>query len=229
MFDRWTASVLIPFALICASAIAGVDPRVEINLGPVPVDRYYAPGYGYSAYMYNTEEGTQNSSTPPLLAGCRDGTNIHKDWTIQQCIRSYFYNDSTADPYFRQRNYRRQGVTGVRFQFGLGGGAHSTAFEKDGNVRQEWKDRLRQLFVDLRSYWIVRVTPTPVFLENWSAAYCLPKFDASGSIRYPREDSSPCESLRVVPEPNALGLGGKPLRFLKWVPFGVIHETDVHF
>jgi hypothetical protein len=65
-------------------------------------------------------------------------------------------------------NYAAQGVTGVRFQFGLGGGQNSTPFDANGNWQAGWIAKLSAFFQDAYAVGIRRVTPTPVMVETWS-------------------------------------------------------------
>jgi hypothetical protein len=89
------------------------------------------------------------------------------------------FNNNSASPPYLSGNYISQGITGVRFQYGLGGGEYSTPFlftyTSGGSppyvykgMSTAWTANLSSFFLDLASYGIVRVTPTPALIEPWS-------------------------------------------------------------
>jgi hypothetical protein len=168
--------------------------RLDINLGPVPLDRY------------------SNGSNAGSIPSCPDG------WTIQRCIQRTFSNSPGEDR--TPNNYVVQGVRGVRFMFGLGGGADSTPFDASGNLRTPWLNNLRQFFSDLHSWGIERITPTPLLAEEWSAAgEIAPAPD--GHFKYRTQPVR--MSLQVDHDGNPATLAvSVPLFFLKWLPFGLL-------
>lgn len=124
---------------------AGISPtKLEINLGPMPLDRY----------MDSTPQGS-------LIPACSSS------WTVRNCIKNMFNNNPGSPPY-TANNYVAQGVTGVRFFYALRGGASSSPFDAGGTLNTTWLNNLQQFFTDLRSYGIQRVTPTAVMAGNWS-------------------------------------------------------------
>lgn len=149
---------------------AGYSPtKTEVNLGPVPIDLYFST----------------NGSTLP---------NCPSTYTIRQCIKLFFNNNSGSSPYSSD-NYVGQGVTGVRFMFGVMGGGNSTAWDSSGNVRSTWVTNLSAFLSDLYSFGIVRVTPTPS-LDGWG--------QPTNTITL---DSSDCS-------------GASSLYFYRWLPWG---------
>jgi hypothetical protein len=179
--SAWFLALLLLPPALCQIAPA----RLEINLGPVPIDKYHLDGL--------------NAGTIP---SCPDS------WTVQRCIKRIFDNPS-GDPDHTPNQYVAQQVKGVRFKFGLGGGAHSTPFDSSGNWRATWLSNLQTFFHDLKSYGIERVTPTPVLVDDWSAADPI---DPSG-FKY--------ESTLLDTRDRF------PLFFQKWLPFGLLDcRTD---
>jgi hypothetical protein len=170
-------------------AVPSMAPtQLEINLGPMPIDRYFlSNSYG---------DGS------PILHGC------DPSWTVQQCIRYLFTGPN---------NYPSQGVTGVRFFFAMAGGVFSTPYTWDPathvpptTVDPTWTQNLLQFFKDLRRYGIQRVTPTPVF-DGWSLGSAQPVskfnvptcFDANGNstVTSPELDFYPWLPYGLTP-PN---------------------------
>ena len=115
---------------------------VEINIGPMPIDMYIQAG---SASLW-----------PSCQAQC--GANCS---TIQHCIENMF-STNAGSPRYNLNNYTAQGVKGVRFFVGLGGGGYSTPLDPDGNLNDAWLTNYSAFMADLRSYGVERVTPTPV-------------------------------------------------------------------
>jgi hypothetical protein len=120
----------------------------EINLGAVPLDNYL----------------TTNLTT----GGMHQILSCDPTWTIRNCIKQMFDNDALS-PTYSPVNYRRQGVTGVRFFYALRGGpTNSTPFDAAGNIQSAWVANLSLFFQDLQSYGITKITPTPVLTGEWS-------------------------------------------------------------
>ena len=110
---------------LCRPALCQIAPaRLEINLGPVPIDKYHPDGL--------------NAGTIP---SCPDS------WTVPRCIKRMFKN-VPSDPDYTPNNYMAQGVKGVRFMFGLGGGAHSTAFDTSGGPSSTWLNKLQAFYLE---------------------------------------------------------------------------------
>ncbi|HLJ16494.1 MAG TPA: hypothetical protein VKV15_18485 [Bryobacteraceae bacterium] len=156
----------------------GISPSsLEVNLGPVPIDDY---------------DGITMNGNGEVFPACPGGT-------VQACMQTFL------------QNYALQGVTGVRFQFGLGGGAISTAFclAQDnpagcagaGSVNATWVRNLARFFLDLWSYGLTRITPTPVMTDLWSGTLQL-----DTNMQYPSTYGCPT--------------GGKHLDSFPWLPFG---------
>jgi len=163
---------------------------LEVNIGPLPVDKY--------------------NEVLPNQAGCPN-----PNWTIKQCIANMFRNDLNASPY-SALNYRKQGVTGVRFQFGVGGGYYSKPFTSNGQVQAAWVSKLQQFFNDLKSYGVQRVSPTAALVDDWSAsdANC----SGDGCIPFTRL-SPPAPNEQELRDPSCPVWAGDRL-FVPWLPFG---------
>lgn len=139
---------------LAGTALADIAPALaEINLGPVPIDKYL------SLNQRDTGEEHPIPSCP-------------ENWTVQTCIR-WIFNDSPL-------NYKVQGIRGVRFFFALGGGTYSTPFTPDGRVcdgtpspadcpKGNWVQKLGAFLSDLRSYGVERVAMVPVVMGEWGA------------------------------------------------------------
>lgn len=133
--QRALCCILWVMGFPCWPALCGISPaRVEINLGPFPVD------------LYSENILNRDASFLPIIPSCLTC------WSIRACVKGYFNNNPLTHPYnpFGNPNYRGQSVTGVRFLYDLGGGAYSTPFDVDasGNylrVSQAWKDKLSTL------------------------------------------------------------------------------------
>jgi len=100
-------------------------------------------------------------------------------------------------------NYAAQGVTGVRFQIGLGDG-DSRAFNSDGTVNSDWLSVLGTFFNDLKSNGITSVTLTP------STGWFNVDTDFYTDHTFPLHDHlRPC------------GAQGVTVRYIKWLPYGL--------
>jgi len=144
-------SVLVITAFACFALPArasGVGPALlEINLGVVPIDKYFE---------------ANNDGGSPILPACRDNSGTTRtDWTIKACYAWIISQSGKVE------NYRSQGVTGVRFLYTVGGGFFSTAFEDSGLVKPGWRANMKQFLRDLKSYGIDRVSPSPMALVGW--------------------------------------------------------------
>jgi hypothetical protein len=127
---------------------AGISPsKLEINLGPFPVDRYLDP-----------------SANGGIIPACGN-----PGWSVRDCVKNMFNNNPSSPPY-SSNNYVAQGVTGVRFFYTLGGGFYSRPFNSDGSLNGTWLNNLAAFLADLRSYGIQRITPTAVLTGNWSGS-----------------------------------------------------------
>lgn len=164
--------LLFSAILLVPSCMAGISPTaVQINIGPFPVDHYWD---------LNTD------GSKPFVDGCSQSI------TVQQCIQQLISTGSN--------NWRSQGVTGIRFFFGLAGGWYSTPFDSHGNVQSAWTSKIYSFFSDLRSYGIQYITPTPVF-DNWSGPSLMMQS---------RSVYRPCDGTYVT------------RNFLPWLPY---HST----
>lgn len=77
--------------------------------------------------------------------------NCSPSFTIQACYQSLL------------QAYRLQGVTGVRFQFGLAGAANSTAILPNGAINEVWVQRVQDFLHDVKQANITNVILTPSF------------------------------------------------------------------
>jgi hypothetical protein len=103
--------------------------------------------------------------------------------------------------------YAKQGVTGIRFQFALGGGAGSTPFNSKGQVNAVWLVHLKSFFSDVRSAGIKNVTPTSTLNQSWSGS--------PGGINL---------KTMTVPfqkGPRCTKTGTEELSFFPWLPYGL--------
>ncbi|HEY1261623.1 MAG TPA: hypothetical protein VGF34_20425 [Stellaceae bacterium] len=104
--------------------------------------------------------------------------------------------------------YVRQKVTGVRFNFGLGGGyVNSTAFDAKGNVQAYWVYNLSRFFADLKSAGISKVTPTSSLGPDWS-----------GKLQ---------PVTAVYRAGHGCPKGSKRLLFYPWLPYGLDPTTHL--
>jgi len=67
-------------------------------------------------------------------------------------------------------NMNKQGVTNLRFFFGLRGGGGSTAIEPSGDVRETWIDNLKLFFQDLAAAGITSVSLHPALAFTYEDA-----------------------------------------------------------
>lgn len=195
-------------ALVPLLGIAGpgITPaRTEINLGPIPIDLY-------------------TSSSPHLPNTFSD---CPATWTIRQCVKRSLTNNS-ADLEYSPNNYVRQGVTGVRFMFAIGGGYYSTPFPNwktdTSNIpAATWVANMDALLADLASYGIQRVTPTPVVREGWSGD----KADMIVECPHGSPHGAPYGCTVNLPSGvnPGLGTGNLPVRFFPWSPYGYVHTA----
>ncbi|MBI1898179.1 MAG: hypothetical protein HYS04_16840, partial [Acidobacteria bacterium] len=176
---------------------------VEVNLSALPVDRYFL--------------SNDDGSGTPIISHCPVA------YTIRQCIAKLFNNDP-GNPIAQGpngvpvewNNWVAQGVTGVRFFFGVAGGFWSTPYVPNSppysptnptiqsgmQPEAAWVNNLGAFFQDLRTYGIQRVTPTPV-MGDWGWPH--------GMILEP--------TLHTCGDPQT------PLYFLPFLPFG-LNPTD---
>jgi hypothetical protein len=103
--------------------------------------------------------------------------------------------------------YAKQGVTGVRFQFALGGGAGSTAFDANGKVIPSWLKNLKTFFLDVKAAGIRNVTPTSTLNQPWSGS---PAGINLKTITVPYQKGSRCQTV-----------GTETLAFYPWLPYGL--------
>ena len=177
---------------IPAQATTTIAPSsLEVNIGPLPIDKYNQ-----------------------VLAGQAACPN--PSWTVKQCIANMFRNDPNSAPY-SSLNYRKQGVTGVRFQFALGGGYYSKPFTSNGQIQAAWVSRLQEFFHDLKSYGVQRVSPTAALVDNWSASdgNC----SGDGCIPFTRVAAPSAAEQADLRDPSCQVWTGDRL-FVPWLPFG---------
>lgn len=185
LFSGWVQKGA--FTVTTAPNPAGISPvSLETNIGPFPVDVYTA---------INCRPGLNCLTTPAdrYVPSCLSTISV------RDCYRELL--KTRADSYYIQ------GIRGVRFQFGLGGGANSTPLTSTGLVQQIWVDRMRMFFDDLKSWGFTHVSPTPVMLESWSDPSGAPSVVVhSNNLTRP----AGCQT----PNPNV------NFYFHKWLPFG---------
>jgi hypothetical protein len=141
----------------------GIGPTViETNLSYFPIDAYFS---------LNTDNNWSGTPGGPysLISGCPQSI------TVQKCLEQIMDTGTN--------NWRSQGVTGVRFFFSIDGTSHgapfpaalfpgwfSSPFNSDKSVNSTWRSNLHQFLVDLQTYGIIAITPTPA----WPGSYCTP-------------------------------------------------------
>jgi len=179
----------------------GITPaRTEINIGPLQFDLYTSA----------------SPHTPGSFVGCPAA------WTIRQCVKRMFTNNTSYAEY-DPSNYVRQGVTGVRFMFAIGGGYDSTPFpgwatNTSNTPATAWASNMDAFLGDLASYGIQRITPTPIVREDWSGSDRI--------VPCPDGLSVGVHGCTVIPPagtPAILGTGNRPIRFVPWSPYGYVH------
>lgn len=126
--------------------------RLEVNLGPTPIDQYGSPNCrpGY------TPKACAADITKRFIGACSSTS------TVRQCYQSAL------------QGYFSHSVTGVRFQFALCGGYYSTPLNGCGGNATSvtfdpsgtWRARLAELLTDIYNSGIRNITPTPV-LSGW--------------------------------------------------------------
>ncbi len=110
--------------------------------------------------------------------------------------------------------YANQGVTGIRFQFALGGGAGSTPFNAKGQVIPGWVVNLKSFFSDVRSAGIKNVTPTSTLNQAWSGS--------AGGINLKTM------SVSYQKGPRCTQTGTEEVSFFPWLPYG-LNPNDPDF
>src|SRR5277367_1636172 len=115
-------------------AFGATPPRLEVNLGPLWVDRYTYTDMNTGHSVYAACSATLSERT---------------------CMQHFL------------TSYAKQGVTGVRFQFALGGGAGSTPFNAKGTVSDVWVENLKAFFSDVKAAGIRNITPTSTLNQPW--------------------------------------------------------------
>ncbi|HEV2395689.1 MAG TPA: hypothetical protein VGS27_01945 [Candidatus Sulfotelmatobacter sp.] len=109
--------------------------------------------------------------------------------------------------------YAGQGIRGIRFQFGLGGGAGSTPFDANGNISAVWLENLNEFFADMKAAGIENVTPTSTLAQSWSGS--------------PSGISLTTITVPYRPGPNCPA-GTETLAFYPWLPYG-LDPTDNYY
>lgn len=102
--------------------------------------------------------------------------------------------------------YASQGVRGIRFQFGLGGGAGSTPFDANGNISAVWLQNLNAFFADMKAAGIGNVTPTSTLAQSWSGS---PSGISLTTMTVPSRQGPNCTA------------GSETLAFYPWLPYGL--------
>lgn len=115
---------------------------LEVNLGPVPLDIYDT-----TANCNSTDCATNVQSR--YIPDCDSSISV------RQCFLNAL------------QSYAQQGVTGVRFMFGLCGGGRSTALKDCGTdivtLSAAWGTHVQSLLQDIKNVGILKITPTPAF------------------------------------------------------------------
>ncbi len=115
-------------------------------------------------------------------------------------------------------NYKAQGVTGVRFQFGFCGGGSSTPLQNCGQspsnitLSQTWVQNVTNFFSDLYNAGIYKITPTPEFTDWFGVA------DSISGHYQPNNNSSPKGPNTACPAQSAQSM----LQFPPATPYGQI-------
>jgi hypothetical protein len=161
LFKRSAAAVggRLGLALLLLSTSARLQAQstlqaqLEVNLGPINIDQY-------------------DGKSPNTIQGIATGANIPAcsfngaQSNYRDCMR------------FVLSDYNQQGVTGVRFQFGMTGDAFSTPFvAKSGALSAAWIANFSLFMQDLRAANIQYVSFTPAWLTwyegNMTSYACI--------------------------------------------------------
>jgi hypothetical protein len=176
---RWWG--LVPTLFASAILLLGAGPAMGASLRPLEVN--IGPLW-VDQYTY-TDMNTGRSVFPACSATL----------SVRGCMQKFL------------SYYAKQGVTGIRFQFALGGGAGSTPFNAQGKVLSTWLRNLEAFFADVKSAGIRNVTPTSTLNQSWSGS--------AGGI-----------SLKTKTVPYQKGkqctqTGMETLAFFPWLPYGL--------
>jgi hypothetical protein len=144
----------------------------------VNIGPLYVDQYSYD--VLNTSQSTYPTCSAAL--------------SVRQCTQNFL------------SSYASQGVRGIRFQFGLGGGAGSTPFDGSGNISAVWLQNLNAFFADMKAAGIVNVTPTSTLAQAWSGS--------------PSGISLTTMNVPYRPGPNCTA-GSETLAFYPWLPYGL--------
>lgn len=187
------ACVLGSIFFVAPSCPQSIYPaKLEINLGPIPIDKY------------NALNVRPDAPGQAIIRNPYCSTSA----TVRDCLALILKNDP-ANP---RANYQAQGVAGVRFMFALGGQFYSTAWVLKANgsydhVSQAWKDNWTAFFTDLKSYGMTEVTPTAP-LGGWGL-----RCDYSGC-----DCGSNCVNWSSVTSITSCGSTRNGV-YVKWSPF----------
>ncbi len=121
--------------------------RIEANLAPVQID----------AYWIDSTHPQSNCMTSPVCQTDRNERYVpacDANLSVQQCFRDAL------------NGYGQQGVSGVRFQFGICGGGRSTALvdcdqPSTAVLSSAWVSKLNAFLADVHAAGIPNITPTP--------------------------------------------------------------------
>jgi hypothetical protein len=189
--------------------------------------RYAAPKYLVATLLLLSAQFASGQTSPQLAidpTGPRLETNIGPLWVDQYSYTVINANSSifpACSPTLSVRScmqnflsyYARQDVTGIRFQFAVGGGAGSTPFDSKGNVSAAWLENLQAFFSDVKAAGIENVTPTSTLNQSWTGS-------AQGISL----------TTMTVPYQSGTGcpVGTETVSFFPWLPYG-LNPNDPSF
>jgi len=191
----WRCAAVICVCICCHSSRADTihaPNRLEVNLGPLTIDVYNNTANFSSYYPSN--------ACPPAGSG--------QKYSARGCFQRIL------------AAFRAQGVTGVRFFFGLCGGANSTPLQNCGQSWSHvtgpngtWLSNLNAFFDDLKANTFTCITPTPAH-GDWVGV----------------QGNAPSQYLSAAPAPSGQACTGTPLvlQYVPGEPYGRIpcHNTS---
>ncbi len=193
----------------------------HVNIGSYSSWRHAAPRYLVAALLLLSPHFAPGQTRPQFAVepvGPSLETNIGPLWVDQYSYAVMNTNSSvfpacseTLSVRTCMQNflsyYAEQGVSGIRFQFAVGGGAASTPFDSKGNVSTVWLENLQTFFFDVKSAGIENVTPTSTLNQPWTGS-------AQGisltTMNVPYQTGSGCTEV-----------GTETLSFFPWLPYGL--------
>lgn len=174
--------------------------KVEINLGWTPLDKYFEPNNG------------------GYIPRCKDDPPPAQPKTVRKCIQDVL-------AYYRNANHG--GATGVRFSFGMAGGACSSPFKADapGKLKQAWLSNLQAFLADVKAAGYEKITPNPGMGYHDAPPWNGCPLDDQ-DLKYEVLVNQCASGQTCLQSCPAFDQGGsstnkEKLRFVPWLPYGI--------